>query len=164
MRVRIRSLRSEGGQAIVELALVLPLVLLFLFGIIDFGLALNMQNSDTNVANMAARTAAVIGSTSSMQCQGTPEATLQAWAECEATATGGPAVSSVCVADTAGATPIGTYTAGDPITVEVKSNFSWLKLITSKVGNLSSTISASATMRLEQAPGANTFLSPTCST
>ena len=36
-----------------EFAFVIPLVLMFLFAIIDFGLALNQQNSDTNIANVA---------------------------------------------------------------------------------------------------------------
>jgi Flp pilus assembly protein TadG len=136
----------------VELAFVIPIVLLFLFGIIDFGLALNAQNSDTNVANLAVRVASVIGTSASEPCNGTAETTLSAWVTCEAAATGAPAPTSICVADTSGTTPTSTYTTGDPIEVEVQSNFSWLKLVTSKVAGLSSTIGASATMRLEQGP------------
>ena len=52
---------GEKGQALVELAFVIPLVLLFLFGIIDFGLALNQQNGETNIANIAVREAAIVG-------------------------------------------------------------------------------------------------------
>jgi Flp pilus assembly protein TadG len=160
----VKSLRCEDGQALVELAFVLPLVLLFLFGIIDFGLALNADNSDTNMANLAARTASLIGSSATVQCNGTAESTLSAWVTCEAAATGAPTPASVCVADTAGTSPSGTYTAGDPIKVEVTSTFGWLKLLTGQVKNLSSTISSSATMRMEQAPtgGTSGFLSPTC--
>ena len=55
MRALIRRVRGEHGQAMVELAFVMPILLLLLFGIVDFGLALNQQNQDTNIANIAAR-------------------------------------------------------------------------------------------------------------
>jgi hypothetical protein len=85
---------------------------------------------------------------------------------CESTTMGGPTLSSVCVADVAAGTssPSGTYTSGDAIEVKVTSSFSWLKLITGSVGNLSSTIGANATMRMEGTlTGTNSFLAPTCS-
>lgn len=161
VRKLVNKIRSEeDGQALVELAFVIPLVLLFLFAIIDFGLALNSYNSDTNVANLAARTASLIGTSSSAPCNGTAEPTLKAWVTCEAAETGAPTPTNVCVADTAGASPSSTYSAGDPVKVEITSNFSWLKLISSDVSGLSSSITASATMRMEQAPsgGSSTFL------
>jgi Flp pilus assembly protein TadG len=163
VRKLIQRAHVDDGQALVELAFVLPILLLILFGIIDFGLALNNQNQDTNVANIAVREAAVVGTTTYAMCGTTTEASINAWAQCESTQMGGPAVS-VCVADVAGASPSGTYTTGDPVKVEVTSNFAWLKLITGKVGNLSSTIGGDATMRVEGTlTGSNTFLSPTCS-
>jgi Flp pilus assembly protein TadG len=118
-------LRCEDGQALVELAIVIPLVLLFLFGIIDFGLALNTKNSDTNLANLAAREVSVIGSGANPTCNGVTKNTLTEWVTCEAPASGA-AGANVCVADTAGATPSSTYSAGDPIEVEVTSSFGWL--------------------------------------
>lgn len=149
MRKLIKRSRGEHGQALVELAFVIPLVLLFLFAIIDFGLALNAQNSDTNIANIAVREAAVIGNGSSVNCGSTPESSLSAWTMCESTTEGGPSLTSVCVYDI-GTTSTGTtYTTGDPIEVKVKSNFSWLKLVSDSAGGLSSTIGASATMREE---------------
>lgn len=168
MKQAIGALRREDGQALVELAFVIPLVLLFLFAIIDFGLALNQQSSDTNIANLAARTASLIGGNTTAKCNGTTETTLGAWVSCEAAANGAPTPSYVCVADTAGTNPSTTYADGDPIKVEIKSNFAWLKLLTGQVSSLSSTLGASATMRIEQATGsgaASTFLTgtPTCS-
>jgi Flp pilus assembly protein TadG len=162
VRKLMKRFRGENGQALVELAFVIPLVLLFLFGIIDFGLALNEQNQDTNVANIAARQAA-LGTVTSAQCAGSAYTTLGTWAICEAKATGTP-VTSVCVADTSGATMSSTYAGGDPIEVEVSSTFGWLKLITGQVGNLSSNIGGNATMRLETTPStsATSFLSPQC--
>lgn len=164
----IKSVRREDGQALVELAFVLPMLLLLVFAIIDFGLAFSQYSGDANIANMAAREVAVIGSTTSETCNGTAYTTLTTWVDCEAAATGAPTPSSVCVADTAGSTPSGTYTVGDPVKVEITSSFNWLSILSagdsyiSKVGNLSSHLSASASMRLEQAPGSNTFLTPTC--
>lgn len=150
-----------------ELAFVIPLVLLFLFGIIDFGLALNAKNSDTNVANLAVRAASLIGTTTTKTCVTTTgtttESTLGDWVECEAQVTGSP-VNTVCVADIA-TTPYtnGAYLAGDPVMVEVKSNFSWLKVVSSGSGTgLSSTLGSSATMRVEQgSTTTNSFLTNT---
>ncbi len=162
-------LRAENGQALVEFAFVIPVVMLFLFAIIDFGLAINQQNADTNIANVAVREAAVIGSTATETCAGQSYNTLDAWTECESTAMGGPTLTSVCVGDISNSTSpsSSSYAVGDPIEVKVTSAFSWLKLVTGKVGNLSSTIGSSATMRLEDYPstGANTFLTnaPVCS-
>lgn len=168
MRQRFKLLRRDDGQALVELAFVLPLLLLFVFGIIEFGLALNQANSDTDLANIAARTVAVLGSKTSETCNGTSYTDLQSWTQCEARVTGSPVPNKVCVIDTANSS---TYTAGDPVMVKVTTDFKWLSLLTGgsgyigKVVNPTSAISSSATMRLEQAPknGTSTFLSPTCS-
>jgi TadE-like protein len=156
----IRRFRADGGQALVELAFVLPLVMLILFGIIDFGLALNNYNADTNLANLAARSASVMGTTSTISCNGTSETNLKAFVVCEAAATGAPTPTYVCFADTATGLSA-TLTVGDPLKVEVQSTFGWLKLLTGgnsyvKGINLNSTISASATNRIEAAPGTGT--------
>jgi Flp pilus assembly protein TadG len=161
MRKFIGRVRSDSGQALVELAFVLPIVMLILFGIIDFGLALNNYNADTNLANLAARSASVMGTTSTALCNGTSETNLTAFVKCEAAATGAPTPTYVCFGDTASTTPSGTLTAGDSLKVEVQSTFGWLKLLTGgdsyvKGLNLNSTISASATMRIEQAPSSGT--------
>ena len=49
----------DGGAAAVEFALMLPLLLLLLFGIIDFGRALNAQITITQAAREGARLAAL---------------------------------------------------------------------------------------------------------
>lgn len=155
-----------------ELAFVLPLVLLLLFAVIDFGLALHDYNGDTNIANIAARTASLIGSAPSAKCGGTAETSLTLYVDCEAKATGAPTPSSVCVADTASSPPSSTFSAGDPLEVKVSSTFNWTKILTGGDGyvgkiNPASTITASATMRVEQPPtnGPSSFLAltPTCS-
>lgn len=51
--------RSERGAVAVEFALVLPLLLMILFAIIEFGHAYNVQISVTHAAREAARTMAI---------------------------------------------------------------------------------------------------------
>ena len=54
---------SERGVALVEFALVLPFLLLVIFGMIDLGKAVNYWNDETHLANSAARFASVNGCT-----------------------------------------------------------------------------------------------------
>jgi Flp pilus assembly protein TadG len=54
-----KSRRREQGQDIIELALVLPLVLVIVMGIVDLGRAFNTYMVIVNAAREAARTAAV---------------------------------------------------------------------------------------------------------
>ncbi|WP_436795471.1 TadE/TadG family type IV pilus assembly protein [Actinospongicola halichondriae] len=55
--------RNEDGAALVEFALVLPLLVLFLFGIVQFGLAFDMKQSINAAAREGSRTAAIPVST-----------------------------------------------------------------------------------------------------
>src|SRR3954451_17856814 len=57
--LRRPSAADERGVALVEFALVLPLILLLLFGMVDFGKAFNYWNDETHLANDAARQAVV---------------------------------------------------------------------------------------------------------
>jgi Flp pilus assembly protein TadG len=59
---RPRRAGNDRGAAAVEMAIVLPLLLLILFGIIDFGLMLNRQLLLTEAAREGARAAALDGS------------------------------------------------------------------------------------------------------
>ena len=51
--------RAQDGAAAVEFALLLPLLVLLLFGFIQFGIALNTRIQATNAAREAARLAVV---------------------------------------------------------------------------------------------------------
>jgi Flp pilus assembly protein TadG len=72
MRARRRRGRvgADRGAAAVEFALLLPLLLLLLFGIIDFGRALNAQITLTQAAREGARLAA-LGNTTDVVDSGT---------------------------------------------------------------------------------------------
>jgi hypothetical protein len=51
--------KGQRGQALVETAIAVPLLLLLVLGIVDFGKAYNYQNDITHLANEAARYATV---------------------------------------------------------------------------------------------------------
>lgn len=55
MTLSARFRRSDAGQALVEFALVMPIVLLMLVGIIEFGRAWNVQQVMTDAAREGAR-------------------------------------------------------------------------------------------------------------
>ena len=57
--MRVVSDRGQEGAAAVEFALLLPLLVLLLFGFIQFGLAFNTRIQATNAAREAARQAVV---------------------------------------------------------------------------------------------------------
>ncbi len=57
--MRSTQVREGWGQAIVEMALVLPVLLLLLLGVVEFGLAFNAKQAVTNAAREGARLAVV---------------------------------------------------------------------------------------------------------
>ena len=58
-RITRRTGKGEGGQSLVEFTLVLPIFLLVLFAIMDFGMAFNAWITVTNSAREGARLGAV---------------------------------------------------------------------------------------------------------
>ncbi|MEA4831297.1 MAG: TadE/TadG family type IV pilus assembly protein [Oscillospiraceae bacterium] len=60
-------LKTESGQSVVEFALMLPIFLLLVFGIIEFGILFNMKLSVTNCAREGARYAALHSEESSLE-------------------------------------------------------------------------------------------------
>jgi len=62
MTLRARFRRSDAGQSLVEFALVMPIVLLMLVGIMEFGRAWNVQQVITDAAREGARQAVLANS------------------------------------------------------------------------------------------------------
>ncbi len=59
MTVRRLDVRSDGGAAAVEFALILPIFVLLVFGIVEFGRLFNTQVSLTGAAREGARIMAI---------------------------------------------------------------------------------------------------------
>jgi Flp pilus assembly protein TadG len=122
----------DSGAAAVELAIILPILLLIIAGIVDFGRAYFTQVTLTNAAREGARAAVMMVSAADVQAR-----TLAAIPE--------PLKSTSVV------TPDSCAAAGDDVTVSVRTNFDWIILepMMNLVGgsNLPQDLSSSATMR-----------------
>jgi TadE-like protein len=149
---------NERGAALVEFVLVLPLVLLLLFGMVDFGKAFNYWNDETHLANEAARQAVV---NKCPQCGSGQK--INDWIRTEADSAelkngGTQSISSpgvrICIwfpdntnhADD----PVRDHAVGDPVQVIVHAQYNWLAYLVGQGLPLHSDLTGTATMRLEQ--------------
>lgn len=132
----------------VEFALVLPLLVLVLVGMVEFGRALNYWIDQTHLANVGARWAAV-------NVNPGPESTLQESIRAKANTNelreGGTAAvpnpAQVCIDFLDDAPSI-----GDPVETTVSVDYNWIPLLGDAVGVGTTTLKGSATMRLEARP------------
>ena len=142
---RIAQLREDAGTALVEYALVLPMLLLLVFGMLDFGRAFNYWIDTTHLANEAARFAAVDNDPSD---SGDFHAWIRDQANTEELRNGGSASIDnpleICITY-----PNATFEVGDPVKVVVKTEYKWLRVLKLPV---STTIAGSSVMRLEAPP------------
>jgi hypothetical protein len=150
MSPRSVTLRSDEGQALVEFALVIPVLVLILFAMIHFGKAFNYWNDATHLTAEAARFAAVNRkpdplSATSLQAQ------ILAQADTSELRNGGtgslPSPASVCVEF-----PDGTPEVGHPVRVRMTFSYHWMPLLGLVPGTKS--ITSSTVMRLEARPTA----------
>jgi Flp pilus assembly protein TadG len=141
--------RRESGQALVEFALIAPLFLLLVVGIIQFGIGLNYWLDLNRIANQGARWAAVDkypncnGVPATPGC-GVPETptnpTLKSYLESEPVSGGLQPTATICFET--------TPTVGQAVTVRVESPFTFLPIM--DLGTI--TLRGKATMRIEQTP------------
>jgi Flp pilus assembly protein TadG len=159
-RLRRLPLRDERGVALVEFALVLPLVLVLLLAMIDVGKAVNYWNDETHLANEAARYAAVANSPTKNP-DGTPtaqslSAAILGQADTTELKNGGttsiPSGQTICIWFPNKHSPVqaSDYAAGQPVQVVVTTRYFWLGYLVGKGLLPSSTLRATSTMRLEQ--------------
>jgi hypothetical protein len=132
---------NEDGVALVEFALVLPLLVLLLFGITEFGRAMNYWIDQNHLANTAARWAVVDKNPG-------PGTTLQDSIRLQAGTAGLRDGATVCIDFPDGA----ASKVGDPVRATVTYEFAWLPLIGDTIGAAETSIQGSATMRLEKEP------------
>ncbi len=163
-RALLHAMRREDGQALVELALVLPVLLLAVFGILDFGRAMNYDEQATHLANQVARYAAV----GELPAGASASGTLGAWLRAQA-GQGGPVDSGELANGSGSVTvplkvcvsyPNGTSNVSDPVTVSMSFTYSWVPVL--DLGVTSTTITRSATMRIENPP-TGSFYAAGCS-
>jgi Flp pilus assembly protein TadG len=137
----------EAGVSLVEFALVLPLLLVLLLGMLDFGKAFNYWNDTTHLANEAARWAVVNKNPGG----GTLQQYIQQQADTPELRNGGtssvPGPLQVCISF-----PNGTANVGDPVHVTASLTYNWLPYLGTRLGITQTTITGSSTMRLEAQP------------
>jgi hypothetical protein len=157
--IDVPSMSSEQGQTLVEFALILPLLLLLVIGIFDFGSAFNSKNDLNFLANTAARYAEV-----------------NACAPCAPAGFTGPNAIRDYVKSTADTSqlsnnrnitftlPSGTGAVGDPLLVTACAPFAWLGGVTLPglpTGSL--TLRSSVTVRILQASDGSLYsITPAC--
>lgn len=141
------SLNREDGQALVEFALVAPLLLIILLGILSFGKAFNYWNDANQLSAEGARFAAVNrkpapGDPASLQQQ------IRLQGDTAELRNGGtsdvPTPSQVCIDF-----PSTTAKIGDPVRVTMTFTYNWLPILDLGV---SDSITTTAVMRLESLP------------
>jgi len=143
----LNRLGSEEGVALVEFALVLPILALLLFAMIDFGKAFNYWIDETHLANEGARWAVVDRNPGggSLQQYLVDQATTAELRNGGTASVANPA--EVCISF-----PSGTSNVGDPVLVTVRATYNWLPIIGNRIGVTQTTISGSSHMRLEAVP------------
>lgn len=117
--------RNEKGAAVVEFALILPILVIIVFGIFQFGIAFNNWISLTHAAREGARLAAVGQYTAQKVRDSAPSVQIQ----------------TINVTGLSGK-------IGDPITVQVIGNV--LDLEIPLIGNWPVQLTSTAVMRKEQ--------------
>ena len=149
---------DERGAALVEFALVVPILLVLLMAMLDFGKAFNYWIDETQLASAGARWAVVNASPG--QCpDGTTASTLAGYIQCQADTkelrNGGTSSvanpAKVCISFP----PVSGHSnplVGDPVRVTVSVSYKWLPIIGQRISAVATTIRGESTMRLEAPP------------
>ena len=134
--------KKSDGVVLVEFALLLPVLLLILFGIMSFGLAFNYWIDETHLTREAARYAAVDHNPG-------PEETLQASILGQSDTTELEAGAELCIEYPPNADGSGSAgQVGDPVRATMTYDHTFIPFL--GIGTVE--IRASATMRLEAPP------------
>jgi Flp pilus assembly protein TadG len=143
-----RVTHEQHGAAVVEMVLVLPLLLVLLLGMLDFGRVYNYWIDETHLANEAARYAVVDKNPGP---GGTLQESVRGEADTAELREGGTAAVpnpvEVCIDF-----PNGSSNVGDPVRVTVTATYNFMSFLTGRTGVASKEIRATSTMRLERPP------------
>jgi Flp pilus assembly protein TadG len=167
---------EDRGVALAELALVLPLLLVLLFGMLDFGKAFNEWIDETHLANEGARLAAVGYPAVVGGCDGStatnPNTCLTQYirdgadiAELKSGRTGDAYAAAQNPAQVCISYPTNPATGshgliGDPVQVTVNVTYKWLNYLVKRVSLAATPITGKATMRLERSAASGATAPP----
>jgi Flp pilus assembly protein TadG len=146
--------REEHGVALPEFALILPILAALLFGMLDFGRAVNYWTDATHLTHEGARMAAV-GKWPGSDGGTSLASYLRNQADTDELENGSTSVVtplSVCV-------NVGAN-VGDPIVVRATFTYRWLAVL--NLDSTETTITSSATMRREVLPATAPNYGPSC--
>jgi hypothetical protein len=140
----VHRLTNQRGQALVEFALILPILLAVILGVFDFGSALNQKNDLNFMANTAARYAEV---NACNPCTGSQKIEDYVKSTADTTALKNSMTISMCL-------PKGLPEhVGDPLQVTVTAPYNWLGVLKSSgLPGGTITIKAIVTTRILQLP------------
>jgi Flp pilus assembly protein TadG len=143
-----RGVRDASGASTVEFALVIPLLLLLILAMVDFGKAFNYYIDETHLANEAARWAMVDKSPTSA----TIDQAVKNQADTTELRNGGSTTSINSPGVTITFCYTGAGNVGDAVKATSTATYHWLSFLTGSFGIPGlgdKTITATATMRLE---------------
>jgi hypothetical protein len=148
---RLHVTSNESGQALPEFALVLPLLLVLLFGMLDFGKAFNYWIDTTQITSEGARFAAVNRKPDPLNGLSLQQQLREQGNTAELRNGGTDSVAApaqVCIEF-----PNGTSNPGDPVLVRMTFVYTWLPFLGDAMGDIASTsVTSTAVMRLEATP------------
>ena len=159
-RVLARRCRDERGASLAEFALVLPVLLLLVLGMVDFGKAINYWIDETHLANEGARLAVVnnnpgaglptplrlqqyiLSQADSGELHGDVQGTQRSTHA---------ATIAICFYNKDTGASTSTPAIGDTVEVLLRYDYQWLRGFPFP-GNPSTTIAGKSAMRLEAVP------------
>lgn len=139
---------SDRGQSLVEFALVLPVFLLFVFGIIDGGRAILAYNQMSQATRNVARVASVTCFDTTTRCDATTSGSpVKNAIDAQAAGLQGPTTWTVVCIDPATSAPPTTCQPGDIVRVTVASQVTmFTPIIAQALGNVSVASTSEATI------------------
>jgi Flp pilus assembly protein TadG len=129
----MKILRSNEGQSLVEFAIILPILLMLIMGILEFGIMLNSYLAVRNASREGAR-AAIVGSTD-IEINNLILTISPSLNSTDLTVVVTPSASS--------------RKSGDPITVEIQYNYQFTVPIISGIFGSGVVLKAQTIMRIE---------------
>jgi hypothetical protein len=144
---------AEDGQALVELALVLPVLLLLVFGIVQLSLAASLANDETHLANEVARYAVVNEDPlcpKGSVCTENKVTGLAAWGKAQVDGKKVLTAQTVCIRFLTNVATGTSRQVGDPVEVVVKGTMNWSSFFQFEF--TSTNLESKAVMRLEAPP------------